>query len=162
MPDIIFFFIALSTCLFAVLAVVARDVFHCAVWLALALVSIAGIYFYLDADFLGVIQVLVYVGGIITLFIFAIKLTAHIDDATIRQTNEQVIPAIVASLILFSFLFKVIISSPWAKLQVQTPVLSLEGLGTSLMTVYILPFEFISLLLLAVLVGAIIIGRVKK
>lgn len=162
MAEITFFFIALSVCVFGFLSVISRDIFHCAVWLALALLSIAGIYFYLDAEFLGVIQVLVYVGGIITLFVFTIKLTADIGDARIRQTNEQVIPSIIVSLILFYFLFKIITSSPWAKFEPQASIFSLKELGRSLMTVYVLPFEFISLLLLAVLVGAIVIGRVKK
>lgn len=162
MTDITFYFIALSLCVFAFLTVVSRDVFHCAVWLALTLLSISGIYFYLGAGFLGVIQILVYVGGIITLFVFAIKLTAHIGDAAIRQTNEQVIPSGIVVLILFYFLIKIVVSSPWAKIDPQAPVLSLKELGASLMTTYLLPFEFISLLLLAVMVGAIVIGRVKK
>ena len=78
MTEMVFYIIAGSLCVFAVLSVSVRDVFHSAVWLALALLSVAGIFLSLNAAFLGVIQVLVYVGGIMTLFIFAIKLTARI------------------------------------------------------------------------------------
>ena len=162
MADLTFLFIASGVCIFSVLAVLARDVFHCAVWLAMTLLSVAGIYFYLDAEFLGVIQVLVYVGGIMTLFIFAIKLTSRIGDSAIRQTNEQFIPSLVAVFALLCFLFKIIAANPWAPAQSHVAILSLKDLGRSLMTNYLLPFEFISLLLLAVLVGAIVIGRVKK
>ena len=59
--------------MFGLFTVTSRHIFHSAVWLALCLLSVASIYFYLDAEFLGVIQVLVYIGGVITLFVFAIK-----------------------------------------------------------------------------------------
>jgi len=162
MTELIFYFIAVCTCVFAFLTVTARDIFHCAVWLAFCLLSVAGIYFYLDAEFVGVIQVLVYIGGIITLFIFAIKLTAHIDDKTILQTNKQVLPSALAAAVFFYLLFKVIGFDPWAKIQPDVQVISLKQLGESLMTTYALPFEFISLLLLAAMVGAIVIGKVKR
>ena len=162
MPNIIFFSIALSACIFAFLAVISRNIFHCAVWLAMTLLSISGIYFALDAGFLGVIQILVYVGGIITLFVFAIKLTAKISDASIRQTNEQVWPSAAVALLLFFFLAQIISSHPWMPIQPEGIVISLKDLGRSLLTGYVLPFEYISLLLLAAMVGAIVIGRVKK
>ena len=162
MAEFIFYLIVLCICIFAFLTVLSRDIFHCAVWLALTLLSIAGIYFYLDAQFLGIIQILVYIGGIVTLFVFAIKLTAHIGDISIKQVNEQVFVSAIASIILFSFLLKIIGSYPWARLAPHAPVISLKQLGTSLMTTYVLPFEFISLLLLAAMVGAIVIGKVKK
>ena len=162
MSEIIFFFIALSTCVFAVLTVTSRHVFHSAVWLALCLMSVASVYFYLDAEFIGVIQILVYIGGIITLFIFAIKLTAHTGDTTIQQTNEQVPISIIVSVVFFCLLFKIISSHPWAANSSGPVSLSLKQIGESLMTVYVLPFEFISLLLLGAMIGAIVIGKVKK
>jgi len=157
-----FSLIALGVCVFSVLAVSSRDIFHCAVWLAMTLLSVAGVYFYLDAPFLGVIQVLVYVGGIITLFVFAIKLTSHIGEASIKQTTAQLVPSFFAALILFYCLIKVIATNPWAAQDLQAPVLSLVDLGHNLISIYLVPFEFISLLLLTVMVGAIVIGRVKK
>ena len=162
MAEFIFYLIALSACVFASLTVISRDIFHSAIWLAMTLLSIAGIYFYLDAEFLGVIQILVYVGGIITLFIFAIKLTAKIGDITVRQANEQVLVSSIASLVLLYLLFNIIGSHPWAKLPPEAKAISLKELGRSLMTGYVLPFEFISLILLAAMVGAIVVGRVKK
>ena len=161
MAEIIFYFIALSTCVFAFLTVASRNIFHCAVWLAMCLLNVAAIYFYLDAQFVGVIQILVYIGGIITLFIFAIKLTAHIDDLTIPQANKQVLPSVLIVGLLFVLLLAVIARSPWAISETQ-PSISLKEIGQSLMTVYVLPFEFISVVLLAVMVGAIVIGKVKR
>ena len=161
MADIIFYIIALSACTCAFFTVTSRHIFHNAVWLALCLLCIAGVYFYLDAQFIGVIQVLVYIGGIITLFIFAIKLTSHIGDQSIQQTNRQLIPAVLAVALLFGILFTLIMYSPWTLSQPQKS-LTLKEIGQSLMTAYILPFEFISVILLAVMIGAIVIGKVKK
>jgi NADH-quinone oxidoreductase subunit J len=160
-PEIIFYLIALSVCVFAVLTVTARLIFHSAVWLSLCLLSVAGLYFYLNAGFLGVIQVLVYIGGIITLFIFAIKLTARIDDPSIRQANRQTLSsALVAGTLLAALVHAAVFFSkgpprPGADL-------TIKDLGKSLMTTCILPFEFISVLLLAVMIGAIVIGRARK
>lgn len=162
MTEFTFFFIALSVCITAFLAVLSRNIFRCAVWLALTLLGIAGIYFYLDAEFLGVVQVLVYVGGIITLFIFAIKLTAKIGDKTIRHLNDHAAVSGIISLIFLYLLFKIISSHPWAGGQGKDTTLSLKEVGKSLITIYALPLEFISLILLAAMVGAIVIGKAKK
>ena len=161
MTEIIFYCIALSTCIFAILTVISRNIFHSAVWLSFCLISIAGLYFYLNAPFIGVIQVLVYIGGIITLFIFAIKLTAHIDDLKIPQTNKQIIPSAIAAGLLFGILIYAIKKSSWISFESNSDF-TLQDLGRSLMTKYVLPFEFISIVLLAVMIGAIVIGKVKK
>ena len=164
MTEFLFYPIALSVCVFSILTVTSRDIFHSAVWLAMTLLSVTAVYFYLDAEFLGVIQILVYVGGIITLFVFAIKLTAKIGDQAIKQTNEQVVISAIATAVFLLLLFKIIGSNPWcalAQLESQT-TLSLKQLGESLLMTYVLPFEFISIVLLGVMVGAIIIGKVKR
>ncbi|MBF0490142.1 MAG: NADH-quinone oxidoreductase subunit J [Candidatus Omnitrophica bacterium] len=162
MQDLVFYFIAGCACVFAVLAVTQRSIFHCALWLAMTLLSVAGVYFYLEAPFLGAIQILVYVGGIITLFVFAIKLTAHIEDKSIRQLNTQWLPAALISLLLFYILIQAFASHPWKNIIPNAPVTSLQVIGRSLMTGYALPFEFMSVILLGALVGAIVIGKVKK
>ncbi len=162
MAETIFFLIALSTCVFAFFAVFSQNIFHCAVWLAMALLSIAGIYFYLEAEFLGVVQVLVYVGGIITLFVFAIMLTAKISDRSVRPGNKQIVPSAAVSLVLFYFIVKIIGSAPWKVVPTEGKILPIKELGHSLVTVYALPFEFISLILLAAMVGAIVLGKVKQ
>lgn len=157
-----FYSIAGLTCLFALLVVISRNVFHSAIFLALTLIGVAGVYLYLDAEFLAVIQVLIYVGAIITLFIFAIMLTAKIQDLAIRQTNQQaLISATVAVAILFLFI-NIIKLNPWKISLSKSEPLSLAQLGEYLMSDYALPFEVISLILLAALVGAIVIGRVNK
>ena len=158
----IFYIIATCVCVFAVLAVTQRDVFHCALWLAMTLLSVAGIYFYLDAPFLGVVQILVYVGGIITLFVFAIKLTAHIGDKGIEQKNRQWPLAALITALLLCIMFRIFATHPWAKIVLNTAPTSMAQIGQSLMANYAVPFEFMSVILLAAMVGAIVIGKDKK
>jgi len=162
MNEAVFYFITICTCVFALLAVTQRDIFHCALWLAMTLLSVSGIYFYLDAAFLGVVQILVYVGGIITLFVFAIKLTAHIGVKSIRQTSKQWAISAFITLILLSILFRVFAKNPWANIQLEHKSTSVVQIGQSLMANYALPFEFMSVILLAAMVGAIVIGKVNK
>ncbi len=151
-----------GACLCALLTVCSPNVFHSAVWLTMSLLSVAGIYLFLGANFLGVIQVLVYIGGIITLFVFAIKLTAKFEDQSVRQVNEQVLASGVCVIILFVFFLKAFHAAPWVGLPWQEKSLSIQEIGTSLLTTYLLPFEFISLILLAAMIGAIVIGKEKK
>lgn len=159
---VIFYFIAALTVILALCTVLAKNVFTGAIALALMLLSVAGVYFYLEAEFLAISQVLVYVGAIIILFVFAIMLTARIEDASIRQTNYQLVPSAIAALALFVLLCVGILGFPWRQADPGLPVLSLERLGQLLMTIYVFPFEFVSLLLLSALIGAIVIGKVKK
>lgn len=162
MNAVIFYLIALLIAGSAVLSVAVRDIFHGAIWLALTLLGIAFLYFYLDAGFLGVIQILVYVGGIMALFVFAIMLTARIGDHAIRQVNRQFWPGLLIAATLLAVMVKLVMDGPWRRLLPQGAVTDLQTIGRSLLTGYVLPFEFISLLLLAALVGAVVIGKVKR
>lgn len=162
MNDALFYFIALGLSVFAVLSVTVRNVFHSAIWLALALLSVSGVYLFLDAEFLGVTQILVYVGGIMTLFVFAIMLTSRIGDQTIRQVCRQFWPALLVAFLLSAIFGLLIAADPWMSIHSVGHGTDLNTLGRSLVTRYALPLEFMSLLLLVALVGAIVIGKVKK
>jgi len=156
-----FYVIAGLACVFAFGVVAMRNIFHCAVSLALCLFCVAGVYLFLDAEFLAIVQVLIYVGAIVTLFIFAIMLTANIEDRSIRQANRQVLVSAAVAAAILSFFIFIIIGAPWKAASADSAP-GLEDIGRALMSAYALPFEFISLILLAALVGAIVIGKVKK
>jgi len=156
--DFIFYFIALCGCVSAFMTVTARDIFHSAVWLALTLLSVSGFYFYIGAEFLGAVQILVYVGGIVTLFIYAIKLTADIGDKTIKQTNEQKGISFFISALIFAVLVFSIMKTPFLNIALSV-VVSTAQIGRVLLTDYVLAFEILSFVLLIALMGAIIIAR---
>ncbi len=158
----VFYLVAALTVFFSLRVVTSRNIFHSAIFLAMALLSVATVYLYLDAEFLAIAQVLIYVGAIVILFLFVIMLTANIQDRSVRQANEQVLVSAISALAFLIIFIKIIRINHWHQSS-QTPgVLSIAQLGRSLMTTYILPFEVISLILIAVLVGAIIIGKTDK
>ena len=157
-----FYFIAGLTVLFALLVVLARNIFHVAIYLAGALIGVACVYLYLDAEFLAIVQVLIYVGAIVTLFIFTVMLTADIDTGPIRGIIRRVLVSAVASLTGFFILANIITMTVWKAAPPAEAPVGLAQLGKSLMSQYALPFEVISLISLAALVGAIAIGKAEK
>ena len=142
----------------AVLTVTVRNLFHAAIFLAFTLIGTALIYFFLRAEFLAGIQILLYVGAIMTLVIFAIMLTSKIGDPSVSQTNRQSIPVLVVLLSAAAFLISMILKMPWnAVLKIQET--NAVELGKALMGEFVLPFEIVSLVLLAAMIGAIVIAR---
>lgn len=157
-----FYPIACLILIFALLVVLGRNIFHNAVYLALTLMGIACVYLYLDAEFLAIVQILIYVGAIVTLFIFTIMLTTDISMAAFRGMVRRTAISAFASIAIFLMLIKVVSRAAWQGVLPAGPPTSLELLGRSLMSKYALPFEVISLVSLAALVGAIAIGRTDK
>lgn len=142
----------------AVLTVTVRNLFHAAIFLAFTLIGTAIVYFFLRAEFLAGIQILLYVGAIMTLVIFAIMLTSKIGDPQVPQSNRQGIPVLIALAAAGTFLVSMILKMPWnAVLAIQET--NAVELGKALMGEFVFPFEIISLVLLAAMIGAIIIAR---
>lgn len=157
-----FYPIAGLTLVSAFLVVTSRNIFHCALYLAFTLIGVACVYLYLDAEFLAIVQVLIYVGAVVTLFIFTIMLTADIDTGPIRGMIRRILVSALASLAVLFILIRVIVKAWWQNSPAQNSFISLQELGISLMSKYVLPFEIISLVSLAALVGAIVIGKAKR
>ena len=159
-----FYGVAAATLLGAWYTVSARNLFRAALGLGLALFGIAGLYLYLEAEFLAVSQLLIYVGAILTLIIFGVMLTARIADPSVPRWNRQAGISFLLALGVGLGLARLFLKTPWATLVTQgaaSPV-SLATLGRSLVSIYLLPFELLSLLLLGALVGAILIARKEK
>jgi len=158
-----FFALALLTLFPAVLVVTAKNIFHAGLWLIPTLVGVAGIFLTLGAEFLAAIQILVYVGGIMVLLLFAILLTRGIADPEARVHNRQTIWAFLFTLALLAMLllgmkgeFGLTVSA----LPLQNG--STERMGELLLGRYLLPFEIASLILLAAIIGAIALAKGEK
>jgi len=125
-----------------------------------AFFGIAVMYVLLGADFVAGSQVLIYVGGILTLILFAVMLSKNIYSVSFQDEKQRrIIPAIV-SLVVFGLLCKVIFSINWNLLSIgDEPAATTKRIGTLLLTDYLLPFELASILLLAALIGAIVLAR---
>lgn len=143
----------------AILVVTLRDIFHCALMLVVCMFSIAAIYVMLGADFIAAVQVLVYVGAVSVLLIFAIMLTARVSGIGIKQQNEQVPIAMITTLVFIGMTLFGLGKTIWNLKTTEVPETTVGSLGNLLMTTYVVPFEIVSLVLLAALIGAIVIAR---
>jgi len=99
---VIFYILAAAILIAALMVVTLRNVFHSALFLVAAFFFVAGIYLMLDAEFLAAVQVLIYVGAITILILFAIMLTHKLHSKSIRQVNEQVLPALIITVLMLA------------------------------------------------------------
>lgn len=155
----IFYMLAFVIIISAMLVVTLKNIFHSALFLILALFCVAGIYILLHAEFLAAVQVLIYVGAVAVLMIFAIMLTSQLTSVKIKQSNEQVV---VAFFICAAFLMSTLGSIPgtvWRIVDSPLPEKNVLTIGKYLMTDFVLPFEVVSILLLAAMIGAIVLAR---
>ena len=155
----IFYFLAAFTVWAGAVVVLGKSIVRAAVALIFGFCGMAALYVLLDAEFLAAVQVLIYVGGITILLLFAIMLTSRIGAKTARVINDQVaLSAIAAGGLLIGLIYAstsgiAAMSGP-PRLPETTPFL-----GRALLTTYALPFEAVSILLLAAMVGATILAR---
>lgn len=161
------FYLSSALILFcAVRVVTSQHVFRAALYLASTLSLLALQYLLLHAEFVAVVQILVYVGAVIILIIFAVMLTAQIGDGNISQTNRLALPAVLGCGALFYAIHKALQATAWDKVApaAASPALqkassNLQAVGFSLLDDYIYPFELIALILFTALVGAVLIAR---
>lgn len=144
----------------AVWVVMLRNLFRAALSLGLVLLGVAGLFLVLEAEFLAFVQILIYVGAILTLVVFAIMLTAKLDAGTSVSASRQTLPAAAASLGLFVVLVTATLPLLHAPRALGDPV-PIAALGQQLVTTLVLPFEVISLVFVAALVGAIAVATPK-
>lgn len=155
----IFYLLAIITIVSAALVVTLKNIFHSALFLVLTLFSIAAIYLLLGAEFIAGVQVLIYVGAITILMIFAIMLTYQLSSKSIRQTNEQKFPAAFIVLVFLGLSLITMIKTSWPETYSSLPKNNIFELGRQLLSTYVVPFEVVSIVLLVALIGAIIISR---
>ena len=143
----------------AVGVVVSRNVVYAALMLLVSLVAVAGVYILLLAEFLALVQVLIYGGAITIVILFVIMLTRAQDFRTLRD-NPQWPLALVTALGLFALLAVALVSG--APDETTRRSVSFRELGDSLFTQWAVPFEIASLVLLVALIGAIVIARERE
>ena len=139
--------------------VLTRNVVHAALALLVSLISVAGVYLVLFAEFLALVQVLIYGGAIIIVLVFAVMLTRSSDYPRISDNKQWPLAAIVA-LALLGVLIPSFVMNSVGGTQAQNA--SFIGIGESLFTTWAVPFEIASLVLLVALIGAIIIARSER
>ncbi len=162
---ILYFIVALSMIVFSVMAVTTRKILRAATYLLFTLFAAAVVYFMLDYEFLGAVQIAVYAGGIVVLFVFAILLTSKPGDNTERLTSKSRFLgglAAVATLALAGYALVSRCSMAFASKPVMEAP-DMQSVGEALLGSghgeYLLPFEAVSVLLLACIIGGVVVAR---
>jgi NADH-quinone oxidoreductase subunit J len=157
------FWILAVVCVVAALAVVGlRNVFRAALALILCFLTVAGLYILLSAEFLAVVQILIYVGAISVIIILAIMMTREYQQGS--PSNKLRIPAFVIAVLFLGVVLFAVLNTTWnisnaAPAVANTQVLAHQLFGTN---GYVLPLEIAGVLILAAVIGAIILLKDKK
>lgn len=159
LSNMAFFVLAAIGIVCGVLVVTVRNLVHAVLFLAVFLLSVAGLFITLDAEFLAIIQVFIFVGAIVVLFMFLIMLTYKVADRDVPQGNQLKGVAIVASGISCCLIFYILKSMKWNEVTSVPITNDVSQIGRLLLGQYVLPFELVSFVLLVALIGAIVIAR---
>jgi NADH-quinone oxidoreductase subunit J len=152
--------------IFSILTVTSRKILRAAVYLLFVLIATSGIYFWLNFQFMAAVQLTLYAGGIVVLIIFSILLTHHIDHKFDPPGWKKIFPAALAALSGMLLTLYAILTYNFVPTDKAPVAVNMNVIGTQLMGIgengYALPFEVISILLLAAMIGAIIIAKKGK
>lgn len=161
--DFVFYVFAAVTLFSAVVVVSTRHIVYSAFSLMFTFMGVAGIYVLLGADFIAIVQVVIYVGGILILMLFGIMLTNKITNVQIKTGTIQIIPAIIGVGLFAGILVNLLLTTQWKLSHTEVALTTtIYALGKYLITDYVLIFELLGILLLVALIGAATIARKDK
>ena len=145
----------------ALLVVTTRNMIHAALWLVVTLGSVAGVYLVLAAEFVAWVQILIYVGAVVVLLLFALMLTKAPTGPQPDLDAVRVVPAAVVAALVGALLVTTVLAGfSGVELDLEAVVVgSAEVTGATIFEKWVLPFEVLSVLLLAALIGAIVLSR---
>lgn len=161
--QVVFYLLMAIITIFSVMAVTSRRILRAATYLLFVLFATAGIYFLLDYHFLGAVQLAVYAGGIIVLYVFSILLTSDAGEKMVPVTLKKFLYGFVAAVSGLGLTAFLVIKHQFLYGQSQDGEIDMKIIGHALMGTekyqYILPFEALSILLLACIIGGIMVAR---
>ena len=162
---IIFYIISTFILIAGFLSVTTRKIFRAAIWLLLSLVGIASLYFWMNVEFIAAVQIIVYVGGIVVLIIFSIFLTNQSGSELPKALLKQKIFAALSVVFGFALNYLLIFKNQFISSSNSLDV-SMKKIGNNMLDTqtsgYALPFEVVSILLLAAMIGSIVIAMKSK
>ncbi len=159
LSDQIFFLFATLAVLGAAGTAFSQNLVYSAFSLLASLFGVAALFAWLSADYLAITQLIVYVGGILVLFLFAVMLTHKITDVQHSNPSVGVRGGAVVALGSLAALATIATQTPWPVLPKTTYRETTHALGDALLTTHLLPFEILSIVILAALVGAVMMAR---
>jgi len=163
---IIFYLLSILTLVSGILSVTTRKIFRAAIFLLFSLIGIAGLYFWMQYEFIAAVQIVVYVGGITVLIIFSIFLTQQAGELLPQQNKKRVLFSLLATLCCFGLTLLQIFQHSFNKTLESTILPTMENIGNQMLGLgdngFSLPFEVVSILLLAAMIGCIVIALRSK
>lgn len=160
---IIFYLLSAVIVVFSIMTVTTRRILRAATYLLFVLFATAGLYFQLNYHFLGAVQITIYAGGIIVLYVFSILLTSHAGDKSEPLNRRKMLAGLVAAVSGFVLCTYITLKHEFIASRFHDGEIDMKVIGHALMGTekyqYILPFEAISVLLLACIIGGIMIAR---
>jgi NADH:ubiquinone oxidoreductase subunit 6 (subunit J) len=157
--DILFYFLAAIVLVFAAVVAFSKNIVHSGFALLGTFAGVAGLYGLLSANFLAAVQILVYVGGVLIVILFAIMLTRNIQEAKLSNPTRKLLLAGIFGLISASLLIIIAVKFPVAEKNPAEVHSTVALIGDALLGKYLIPFEILSLLLLATMIGAVMMVR---
>ena len=157
--DLIFYLFAAITVLSAFFVVTHRNLVYSAFFLLFTFFGVSGIYVLLGADFVAIVQLIVYVGGILILLLFGVMLTNKITNVEIKTGVINIYPAVIGVGLFSGALLAALVTSNWKTFPTEAPLPTTAALGTMLLQEYALVFELLGIILLIALIGAASIAR---
>ena len=157
--EAVFYLVATFTIACALGVALSNNIMYSAFALMGTLLGVAAVFVVLGADFLGVVQLLVYVGGILVLTLFAVMLTHRIADVNVSNRAVGRPLAIVLVGAVLWWMIKVASAATWVVKETAAPAPTTYGIGNAFLADYVLPYEIASLVLLVALIGAVVVSR---
>jgi NAD(P)H-quinone oxidoreductase subunit 6 len=159
LPDVLFYAFAALTVAGAAGVALSRNILYSAIGLLMALLGAGSLYVFLSADFVAVTQLLIYIGGVLVLILFAVMLTSRITEVNVSNTSFGKLGGGLLFVSVAPVLLAVAILAPWPAKSPAALAPTTEIIGHGFLTQWLLPFEVASLVLLATLIGAVVIAR---
>ena len=164
--NIMFVILAVFIMLSSIATVVTKRIVRAATYLLFVLLGTAGLYFLMGYTFLGSVQVMVYAGGIVVLYVFSILLTSGTQKVLRKTTVKKIVASALLSLLGFAMFVFVLFKEQFKAMALGAPdekIISMDQIGKSMLSTeangYLLPFEAVSVLLLACIVAGLLIAR---
>ena len=157
----IFYIVALTTVITAIGVVTLPNVVHAALMLIASLASVAGLYILLSSEFLALVQVLIYAGGVATIILFGLMLTRGRDMPTVSVGAQWPLALLVTTVLALTLIVG-IADTDWPRDAGEVTVIGIQALGAQLFRPWLLPFEIASVVLTVALVGAVVISRPEE
>ncbi len=156
--EIVFILVAIATAVAALATVTSRNLVHAALFLAITLSGIGGVFLVLHADFVAMVQLVVYVGAIAVLFLFGLMLTRAPIGREALDSQNRVMGAVIAG-IMFAVLVTLIIEAYGNAPAAEMTGPNVADIGVAIFANWVFPFEVLSMLLLGALIGAVLLSR---